>query len=202
MASDLKDAAAVVTGAGRGIGRGVAMLLAARRRERRRQRPRRERRRHRRRQRPRRARSSTRSSAAGGNAVANFDTVATVEGGENMIKTALDDFGPHRHPRQRRRHPARPHDLQHDRGGVGRRHRRPPQGPLQHDQAGVDPHAPAALRPHHQLLVDLRPRRHCRARRTTAPPRPASPASRASSRATSAATASPATPSRPAPPPA
>ena len=29
---------------------------------------------------------------AGGNAVPNFDTVATVEGGENLIKTALDSF--------------------------------------------------------------------------------------------------------------
>jgi len=31
--------------------------------------------------------------AAGGNAVPNFDTVATVAGGEGMIKTALDAFG-------------------------------------------------------------------------------------------------------------
>ncbi len=30
---------------------------------------------------------------AGGTAVANYDTVATVEGGENIIKTALDNFG-------------------------------------------------------------------------------------------------------------
>jgi len=30
---------------------------------------------------------------AGGKAVPNFDTVATVEGGENLIKTALDSFG-------------------------------------------------------------------------------------------------------------
>ena len=29
---------------------------------------------------------------AGGNAVPNFDTVATVEGGENLLKTALDIF--------------------------------------------------------------------------------------------------------------
>jgi NAD(P)-dependent dehydrogenase (short-subunit alcohol dehydrogenase family) len=31
--------------------------------------------------------------AAGGDAVPNFDTVATVEGGEGLIKTALDSFG-------------------------------------------------------------------------------------------------------------
>src|SRR3990172_6228036 len=31
--------------------------------------------------------------AAGGSAIANFDTVATVEGGERIIQTALDSFG-------------------------------------------------------------------------------------------------------------
>jgi NAD(P)-dependent dehydrogenase (short-subunit alcohol dehydrogenase family) len=31
--------------------------------------------------------------AAGGNAVPNFDTVATVEGGERLVQTALDAFG-------------------------------------------------------------------------------------------------------------
>jgi NAD(P)-dependent dehydrogenase (short-subunit alcohol dehydrogenase family)/acyl dehydratase/putative sterol carrier protein len=31
--------------------------------------------------------------AAGGEAVANYDNVATVEGGENILKTALDNFG-------------------------------------------------------------------------------------------------------------
>ena len=30
---------------------------------------------------------------AGGQAVANYDSVATVEGGENMVKTAVDNFG-------------------------------------------------------------------------------------------------------------
>ena len=35
---------------------------------------------------------------------------------------------PARHPRQQRRDPARPDDRQHDRGGVGRGHQRPPQG--------------------------------------------------------------------------
>jgi len=30
---------------------------------------------------------------AGGNAVANYDSVATVEGGENIVKTAVDNFG-------------------------------------------------------------------------------------------------------------
>ncbi len=31
--------------------------------------------------------------AGGGNAVANYDSVATMEGGQNMIKTAIDNFG-------------------------------------------------------------------------------------------------------------
>ena len=69
--------------------------------------------------------------AAGGTAVANHDTVATSAGGEGIIKTALDSFGRARHPREQRRHPARPHGVQHDGGRLGRRHRRAPEGALQ-----------------------------------------------------------------------
>jgi NAD(P)-dependent dehydrogenase (short-subunit alcohol dehydrogenase family) len=88
----LEGKVAVVTGSGRGIGRGVAMLMAAEG-----------------------AKVVVNDpgvavdgtghdngpaaevvaeiKAKGGTAVPNFDTVATLEGGENIIKTALDNFG-------------------------------------------------------------------------------------------------------------
>ena len=92
MGDLLKDKVAVVTGSGRGIGRGIALLLASEG-----------------------AKvvvndlggsvdgdgdSSTPADevvneikAAGGDAVANYDSVATMDGGENIIKAALDSFG-------------------------------------------------------------------------------------------------------------
>src|SRR6266545_5104833 len=92
MPGRLEGRTAVVTGSGRGIGRGVAMLLAAEGAnvvvndpgvnldgsgsdE------------------GPAAQVVAEIKAKSGNAVANTDSVATTEGGENMVKQALDTWG-------------------------------------------------------------------------------------------------------------
>jgi len=92
MGERLKGRTAIVTGAGRGIGRGIALLLAAEGANvvvndygvnvdgtAPSQGP--------------AAEVVEEIRAKGGSAVANFDTVATMEGGESIIRTALDNFG-------------------------------------------------------------------------------------------------------------
>ena len=92
MGNSLEGKVAVVTGGGRGIGRGVSLLLAS--------------------EGARvvvndygvavdgsqpsdgpAAEVAEEIRAAGGQAVPNFDTVATMEGGDSMVKQALDAFG-------------------------------------------------------------------------------------------------------------
>ena len=92
MAGRLEGKVAIVTGAGRGIGRGEALLLAeegakvvvndlggSEAGEGADARPADE--------------VVAEIVAAGGEAVANYDSVATMEGGEHIVQTALDSFG-------------------------------------------------------------------------------------------------------------
>ncbi|MDE2934255.1 MAG: SDR family NAD(P)-dependent oxidoreductase [Chloroflexota bacterium] len=92
MAGRLEGKVAIVTGAGRGIGRGEALLLAeegakvvvndlggSEAGEGADARPADE--------------VVAEIAAAGGEAVANYDSVATMEGGERIVQTALDSFG-------------------------------------------------------------------------------------------------------------
>ena len=59
--------------------------------------------------------------AAGGQAVANTESVTDLRAVGRMVQQAMDDVRRPARRRQPGRHPARPHGAQHDRGRVGRR---------------------------------------------------------------------------------
>ena len=81
----------------------------------------------------------------------------------SIVQTAVDAFGTARHPRQQRRHRARPHAAEDGRGRLRRRRRRAPEG---HVQLRAATRAvvmkDAGLRPHHQHHVVGRPARQLR----------------------------------------
>ncbi len=100
----------------------------------------------------------------GGEAVSNYDSVATVEGGQRILKSALDAFGACDILVNNAGHPARPHHLQDGGGRLGRGDRGAPEGSLLLLAAlrELHPrHEPAGL-PHRQLLVGVGPVRELR----------------------------------------
>ena len=109
--------------------------------------------------------------------------------------------------RQQRRHPPRPGPGQHERGGLGRGHRRAPQGPFRPDPlcrrllAGADQGRQDGAGVGDQHVLDVGAVLATRARPTTARPSPASPRSPRSPPRSWSATACGSTPSprRPAP---
>ncbi len=148
---------AVVTGAGSGIGRGVALGLAAAGasvvvndygvtvdgRD------------------PSNARALgvvKEIEANGGRAVANADSVATMAGGQAMVDAAVNYLRRSPHRGLLRGHPEGADDLQHERGGVGLRRGRSPEGPLHGHAAGHAPHARAQVRSHRHVHVHRGPR--------------------------------------------
>ena len=153
---------AIITGAGGGLGRCHALLLAKEGAADRRERPRRVARRQ--------GGSSSMADqvvkeiqAAGGQAVANYDSVATVAGRREHLQDRRRRVRQGRHPGQQRRHPAR-HDADQDRRGVlGHRRAGAPEGHLLRDAPGL--HAHEGARPgrrDRQHELDVGPDRQLR----------------------------------------
>ena len=85
-----------------------------------------------------------------------------LQGGEAHRRVRDRHLRQAQHRREQRRHPPRPHDLQHGRGGLGLGRRRAPEGHLQHGAPrlrvlarGAQEGEPAE-RPHHQHVVRRR----------------------------------------------
>ena len=87
--------------------------------------------------------------AAGGKAVADYENVADFAGAERMVAHAVEAFGRLDILVNNAGIIARPDAREHDRGGVGRRHRRPSQGhfaPTRHAAAYWREQSKAGLR--------------------------------------------------------
>ena len=120
-------------------------------------------------------------TAAGGEAVADHNSVATAEGGAAIVKQRRRCVRHRRHPHQQRRHPARQDVPQHDARHGQARPRRPPARRLLRDPAGVADHAREELRAHRQHQLELGSARQLRPgqlRRRQARPRRLHPGAR------------------------
>ena len=101
-------------------------------------------------------------TAAGGEAVANYDDVSSWEGAQRLVNRAVETFGD-LHVVINNAGILRDRVLgEHDRGGVGRGDRGPPQGNLRPQPlgggllAGEGEGGRAARQPHHQHLLGVR----------------------------------------------
>ena len=136
----------IVTGAGRGHRPRPRARVRPAGRQGRGQRPRRRARRHAARRPGPPARSSTPSGPRAGEAVANGDDVADWDGAQRLVADRGRRVRRPRRAGEQRRVPARPHGRDHVRGGVGRGHPGPPEGPLRPTRFAADVLAGAAAR--------------------------------------------------------
>ena len=100
--------------------------------------------------------------AAGGEAMANYGSVAKFDDCLAMVQPGARDVWWAAHRVRCRRHPARQDVSQHVPGGLAGGHRRPFDRPFQRQPGGDQPVPRAELRPDHHGVVDLGPARQCR----------------------------------------